>query len=191
MRGGYVAHVGCHRPEEFAAQGRHFKEEWTDWKSYHVKHFVEEGQLKGILKLPLIVAVVVIVLRIVVERAGAPAIVANLFSVVALHTVLVPIYFAIILGKSGAPRPYPALFKSILAYVLATRAMLLVVYWMARIFGWQESRFAGLSESTPLIGFIAIPFLTAAFWIVASLVVGGAIGSAILAATKRRPATTY
>jgi hypothetical protein len=149
----------------------------------------EEDELKGILKLPLIVAAVVIVLRIVVERAGAPAIVANLFSVVALHTVLVPIYFAIILGKSGTPRPYPALFKLILAYVIATRAMLLVVYWLARIFGWQEARFAGLSDSTPFIGFVAIPFLTAAFWVVASLVVGGAIGSAILK-MNRRTATT-
>jgi hypothetical protein len=147
--------------------------------------------LKGILKWPLIVAAVVIVLRIVVERAGAPRSVSNLFSVVALHTVLAPIYFAIMLGKSRAPRQYATLFKLILAYVLATRAMLLVVYWLARIFQWPEARFAGLAESTPFIGFIAIPFLTAAFWIVASLVVGGAIGSAILAMTNRRSATTY
>jgi hypothetical protein len=146
--------------------------------------------LKGILKWPLIVAVVVIVLRIVVERAGAPRSVSNLFSVVALHTLIVPIYVAIRLGKSTVPRPYTVLFKSILIYVLSTRAMLLVVYWLARIFNWQESRFAGLAESTPLIGFIVIPFATAAFWIVASLIVGGAIGSATLVIMNRRQSST-
>jgi hypothetical protein len=73
-----------------------------------------------------------------------------------------------------------------LAYVLSTRAILLVVYWLARIFRWQETRFGGLADSPPFIGFIAIPFATAAFWIVASLVVGGAIGSAILAIMSRR-----
>ena len=145
--------------------------------------------MKGILKWPLIVAVVVIVLRIVVERAGAPRSVSSLFSVVALHTVIVPIYIGIRLGKSTVPRPYTALFKSILIYVLSTRAMLLVVYWLARIFNWQESRFAGLAESTPLIGFIVIPFGTAAFWIVASFVVGGTIGSVTLAIMNRMAAT--
>jgi hypothetical protein len=142
--------------------------------------------LKGILKWPLIVATVVLVLRIVVERAGGPERVSNLLSVVALHTVLAPVYFAIRIGNSGVPRPYATLFRSILMYVLATRAMLLVVYWLARIFKWQENRFSGLSDSTPFIGFIAIPFATAAFWIAASLAVGGAIGSAILAMMKTR-----
>jgi hypothetical protein len=146
--------------------------------------------LKGILKWPLIVAAAVIVLRIVVERAGAPASISNLFSVVALHTVIVPIYIAVSLGKSRKPHLYGKLFKLILAYVLSTRAMLLVVYWLARVFRWQEARFSGLSDSTPLIGFIFIPFATAAFWIVASMVVGGALGSAILAIMNRRQSPT-
>ena len=146
--------------------------------------------MKGILKWPLIVAAVVIVLRIIVERAGAPRSVSNLFSVVALHTVIVPIYIAVCLGKSDRPHLYGTLFKLILAYVLLTRAMLLVVYWLARIFRWQEARFSGLSDSSPLIGFIAIPFATAAFWIVATLVVGGTIGSIILAIMNRRQSAT-
>src|SRR2546430_1320530 len=51
--------------------------------------------LKGILKWPLIVAAIVVVLRVIVERAGAPAAVSNLLSVAALTTVLGPLYFAL------------------------------------------------------------------------------------------------
>jgi hypothetical protein len=146
--------------------------------------------LKGILKLPLVLAVVVIVLRIIVERAGAPENISNLFSAVALHTVLVPVYLAIRLAGSDVPRPYLTLLRLILTYVVITRAILLVVYWLARIFRWQQGRFGGLSDSSPLMGFFVIPFATAAFWIVASVAGGGAIACVILAIMKavKKPA---
>jgi hypothetical protein len=136
--------------------------------------------LKGILKWPLIITAIVVVLRVISERAGAPVIVSNLLSVVALHTLIVPIYVAVRLATGEVERPYLSLFKLILIYVLAARALILPTYWLARIFRWSDNRFGGLADSTPFIGFIAIPFLTAAFWIVTSLVVGGAIGSLIL-----------
>jgi hypothetical protein len=126
------------------------------------------------------------VLRVVVERAGGPSVVSSALSIVALHTLLVPIYVAIRLGGNPVERPYRTLFKLILVYVLATRAMLLPVYWLARIFRWPESRFAGLADSSPLIGFVAIPIATALFWIVSSVVVGGAIGSLVLAIMNSR-----
>jgi hypothetical protein len=80
-------------------------------------------------------------------------------------------------------------FKSVLLYVVAMRAMLLVPYWMARIYGWEEPRFGGLSTvSTPssLIGYVAIPVLTGVFWIVASMVVGTGIGAAIIAILRKK-----
>ena len=43
--------------------------------------------LKGILKWPLIVTAIVVVLRVIVERGGAPAAVSNMLSVAALTTV--------------------------------------------------------------------------------------------------------
>jgi hypothetical protein len=46
--------------------------------------------VKGILKWPLIIAAVVVVLRVVVEQAGAPGVVANVLSVVALHYLYWP-----------------------------------------------------------------------------------------------------
>jgi hypothetical protein len=144
--------------------------------------------LKGILKWPLIIAAVVVVLRVVNERAGGPPVLSSALSVVALHTLLAPIYFAIRLAGSGAKRPFAALLKLILVYVLWTRAMLIPVYWLARIFQWPEPRFEGLwgPRSNAFIGFIAVPFLTALFWIVTSVVVGGAIGAGLLAVLRSR-----
>jgi hypothetical protein len=147
-------------------------------------------QLKGILKWPLIIAAVIVVLRVVVERAGAPVSVSNMLSVVALHTLLVPLYVAIRIGLSGVPRPYWMLIKLVAIYVVLTRAMIVLTYWLARIYRWQAPRFAGLfgPDVTPFRGFIAVPFLTAGLWIGASLVVGGTIGTIVVVVLRSRMA---
>jgi hypothetical protein len=141
--------------------------------------------VRGILKWPLIVAAVVIVLRVIVEQYGAPDSVANLFSVVALHFAIGPIYFAIMLARSGMSRPYGELLKVIGLYVVLTRAMVLPTYWLARIYHWPQQRFGGLADATPFTGFITIPFQTAAIWIVLSLVFGGVCGSIIIAIVRQ------
>src|SRR6266436_1243193 len=69
--------------------------------------------LKEILKWPLIVAAIVVVLRVIVERAGAPAAVSNMLSVAALTTVLGPLYFALQIGLAGKPRPHRMLIQLI------------------------------------------------------------------------------
>ena len=147
-----------------------------------------EAELKGILKWPLIIAAVVVILRVANERAGGSPILSSALSVVALHTLLAPVYFAIRIAGSGAERPYATLLKLILSYAVWTRAMLLPVYWLARVYQWPEPRFDGLwgPRSNAFVGFIAVPFLTAFFWIVASVVVGGAIGAGVLAVMNSR-----
>ena len=144
--------------------------------------------MKGILKWPLILAAVVVVVRVVVERAGAPVSVSSLLSVAALHTLLVPLYFAIRIGTNGVQRPYWTLIKLVGIYVVLTRAMIIPTYWLARIYGWTEPRFGGLAGSDPFTGFIGIPFATAAMWIGASLVFGGLIGSIVIFALRSRMA---
>jgi len=143
--------------------------------------------LKGILKWPLIVAAVVVVLRVITERAGAPGIVNNMLSVAVLHTLLAPLYFGFHIGKSSVQRPYRELIKLVVIYAVLTRAMILPTYWLARVFEWPEPRFFGLwgPEVSPFVGFIAVPFLTAASWVVGSLVVGGVIGSIVIAVTRK------
>lgn len=133
----------------------------------------------------MLIAAAVVVLRVIVERAGASDAVANLLSVVALHFLIGPVYFAIRIAISGESRPYVTLFRLIALYVVLTRIMILPTYWLARIYGWPQGRFGGLAGATPFMGFIVIPVGTAAFWIVASLIFGGAVGSVIIAITRR------
>ena len=146
--------------------------------------------LKEILKWPLIVAAIVVVLRVIVERAGAPAAVSNMLSVAALTTVLGPLYFALQIGLAAKPRPYLMLTQLIFIYAVCARAMVLPTYWTARMFHWTESRFAGVDAPNPLVGFIALPLITAAFWIGASMVTGSAIGFITLANMRSRRKTT-
>ena len=140
---------------------------------------------KEFLKWPLAVAAAVVVLRVIAERNGAPHFVSASLSVAALTTVLAPLYFAIRIQQSKEPRPYRSLLMLVFIYVVCARAMVLPTYWAARIYGWHEPRFAGVDAPNPIIGFIALPVLTAAFWVMASMVSGGLVGSAVLAISKR------
>ena len=62
--------------------------------------------MKGMLKWPLIIAAVFVVARILLEQAGAPNGVNNLFSVVVLYLLVGPLYFAVRIASSGIARPY-------------------------------------------------------------------------------------
>jgi hypothetical protein len=141
--------------------------------------------VKQILKWPLIIAAAVVVLRVIVERAGASDAVANILSVVALHFLIGPVYFAIRVGMSAESRPYFILFKLIALYVVLTRIMILPTYWLARIYGWPQGRFGGVASGSPFMGFFVIPFATAAFWIVASVIFGSVVGFFIIAIMRR------
>ena len=146
--------------------------------------------MQGILKWPLIVAAIVVVLRVIVERSGAPAAVSNMLSVAALTTVLGPLYFALQVGLARKPHPNSMLMRLIFIYALCARAMVLPTYWAARMFNWTEPRFAGVDSPNSLVGFIALPLITAAFWIVASMGIGSAIGFITLGMVRSRMKTT-
>jgi hypothetical protein len=142
---------------------------------------------RELLKWPLIVAAIVVVLRVITERAGVPDSVNNLLSVVVLHTLLGPLYFAIRIARSSVQRPYITLFKLIATYVVLTRLMILPVYWLARIYEWPQSRFFGLwgPDVTPFVGYIGVPVVTALIWIVASCTLGYALASIVVAIGRR------
>jgi hypothetical protein len=142
----------------------------------------------GILKWPLIVAAIVVVVRVVFERMGVPESINNVLSIAALHTIIVPVYIAIALGRRRSDRPFATLFKLIAIYAVLTRLMILPTYWAARVFEWTNSRFGGLwgDGVDPVTGFVAVPLGTAAIWIVTSIVVGGLLGSIVLAVTRRK-----
>jgi hypothetical protein len=122
----------------------------------------------GILKWPLIVAAFVVVVRVLLERAGLPESVTNWLSIVALHTFIGPIYIAIRLARSQTGRPYVSLIKLVVLYAVLTRIMILPTYWAGRIFEWTQSRFNGTwgPGVDAFRGFVGVPLVTAAIWIV-------------------------
>ena len=150
--------------------------------------------MKNMLKWPLIIAAIVIVLRVVLEQAGAPDSVNNLFSVVVLYLVIFPIYSAIRIAKSGVARPYITLLKNTALYTALARSMVIPTYWLAYMYQWTAPRFSVALNGvvgpnvTPLYGYVLIPLAAAGAWIIASLVIGGGLGSMVIALNRRKTA---
>lgn len=143
-----------------------------------------------IWKGPLVLAAIIIVLRLVLERAGAPHAVNNVFGVVWLY-FLVPIYFAFRFAEAGAEQPFKGLFESLVLYVTYTRLMIMPTYWLAYAFQWTAPRFSVAQGGvvgegvSPIEGYLLIPMRNAIVWIVAATVLGMIIGSVSLFLLRR------
>ena len=150
--------------------------------------------MKGMMKGPLIIAAVVVVARVVLEQAGAPGWLANLFSVVVLYVLIVPVYFAFRIANSGIERPYRALFKNVALYAVFARCMVIPTYWLAYYFQWTAPRFSAAQggnvgpDVSPLMGYIVIPVVALIAWVVFSLVVGGGLGSIVIKVKRKKTA---
>jgi len=142
--------------------------------------------MKGMLKWPLIIAAILVVGRIVLERIGAPNAINNLLSVVVLYVLIAPLYFATRIAKSDVERPYRTLLKKTAAFTGLARAMVIPTYWLAYTYQWPEARFSVAGGGnvgpgvTPFVGFVGIPFGAALAWIIVSLIVGGGLGSIVI-----------
>jgi hypothetical protein len=147
--------------------------------------------MKGMLKWPLIIAAIFVVVRVVLEQAGAPGRLSGLFSVVVLYLIVVPLYFAVRIANSSTPRPYRALLKMTAVYTALARSMVIVTYWFAYYFQWPAPRFSVAQGGnvgpnvTPLFGYVLIPFGAALIWIAASLIIGGGLGSIVIAIKRK------
>jgi len=151
--------------------------------------------MKGLLKWPLVVAAILVVARIILEQAGAPGWLNNLFSVVILYVVIAPLYFAFRIAGSGVEHPYRNLFKTIALFTALARSMVIPTYWLAYHFQWTAPRFS-IQEGgnvgpniSPVVGYILIPLGAAVVWILISLVVGGLLGSLVIKLKRKSPAS--
>ena len=95
---------------------------------------------KKLMKIPLIIAAALVVLRILSEQAGAPEAVNKIFGVVWLYFII-PFYFAFQITASHEPRPFKALFKNLLIFTFWTRVMVMPTYWLAHALLWSAPRF--------------------------------------------------
>jgi hypothetical protein len=150
--------------------------------------------MKAILKWPLVIAAVLIVVRIVAERAGASDGITNAISVIIFHMLIAPIYFAIRIVRSDMAHPYRTHLKLTALFAILARLMVAPTYWLAYALNWTTPRFTveggGVvgSDSIPYV--IGIPLLLVVVWTIASLIVGGLLGLLIIAVGRKlTPAT--
>ncbi len=147
--------------------------------------------MKDMFKWPFAIAAVLVVTRIVTEQMGMPDTVNNLISVAALYVLIAPMYFALKIAKSNEPHPYKNLLKTVALFTVLVRGLLVIpTYWMAYGFNWTALRFSvaggGIVGPDVSMAFvIGYPFVALAFWVAASVLVGGGVGSAIIANTRR------
>jgi len=147
--------------------------------------------MKGMLKVPLIIAGILVVGRVVLERGGAPGWLNNLFSLVIFYVFVAPLYFAFRIANSGVDRPYRTLFKKIALFTALARSMVIPIYWLAYHYQWPEFRFSVAGGGnvgpnvSPFMGYIGIPLVAALAWILISLVVGGGLGSLVIRAKRK------
>lgn len=143
------------------------------------------------LKGPLILAAILVVGRVAAEQSGAPDSINNLISVVALYLLLAPLYFAFKIAGTNQPHPYKTLLKTVALFAALARAMVIPTYWLAYIYHWPQARFSVSNGGVvgPDVGLmraiVVVPLLAAALWILASLVVGGGIGSIVIAIKRK------
>ena len=151
-----------------------------------------ETQTKNILRWPLILAAFLVVIRVLLEQAGQPESVTQFFSVVVLYVLIVPLYFAFRIAGSGLAHPYKTLLKLTALYTALARSMVIPTYWLAYHYQWTAIRFSVAAGGnvgpnvTPFWGYVLIPLGAALVWIVVSLVVGGGLGSLVIAMKRRR-----
>ncbi len=131
------------------------------------------------IKVPLIITLVVIVVRILLEEMGAPGAISNIFSVAWL-AFLIPIYFAVGMAASDEVHPYKALIKLIVFYGVGVRLMVAVSYSLAYLFQWSAFRFSTEGGGPVGEGVTALQglLLTPAFNLLPGLIM--AIGSGLL-----------
>ncbi len=150
---------------------------------------------KGMMKWPLILAAVLLVVRIVLEQAGAPEGVNNVFGISWLY-FLVPLFFAYHISAASQESPFKTLFKKLVIFAAYTRLMILPTYMLAYRLGWQAPRFAidqgGVvgEDVSPLSGYLVIPVRNALIWIVFATAVGMILGSVTLLIRRRKLAGT-
>ena len=153
--------------------------------------------MKGMLKGPLIIAAILVVGRVIVERAGAPGWMSNLFSVVIFYVLIAPLYFAFRIANTGVDRPYRTLFKNIALFTALARSVVIPTYWLAYYYQWPEFRFSVAAGGnvgpnvSPVMGYVGIPLVAAIAWILVSLVVGGGLGSIVIKIKRKRPARAH
>lgn len=145
--------------------------------------------MKGLIKIPLTIASIVIVARIVLELVGAPIEITNILGVTWLNLV-VPVYLGLCLGTNSGPSPFKTLFALVLQFTLYTRLMIMVTYMLAYGLDWRAFRFSvegggGVGHDSALQGIFVIPLINLVVIVVGGTIIGMILGSVTLLIKRR------
>jgi len=158
----------------------------------HVLRGVKMSDDSKIMRWGTIIAAMIIAVRIVLEQAGAPETINNIFGVAWLYLIL-PVLFALGIRAREYASPYKILLKDILLFAVYTRGMVMFTYMLAYIFKWSAPRFAldrggNVSDNVGAwTGLLLIPIRNALIWIGMAVIAGMIIGSVALLLKRKTP----
>ncbi len=149
-----------------------------------------------IMRMGIILAAAIVVLRIILEQAGVPDKVNMILGVAWLYLVL-PICFALRIASTHELSPFKGLFWDVFLFGVWTRLMVMATYMIAYFLKWTAPRFSvkmggNVGENISFVsGFLLIPVRNAVIWVVMATITGMIIGGiTLLIAKKSAPAAT-
>ena len=144
----------------------------------------------SLMKIGLLLAAVIIIVRITLELLGAPEWLNAIFGVAWLYFIF-PVLFALRIRAVGEANPLLELIKCLLLFGLYTRLMVMVTYMLAYELQWKALRFSVKGggnvgpDVSALQGLLFIPARNAIIWIVAVIVIGVIIGGVTFLIRKK------
>lgn len=143
------------------------------------------------MKVGLIAAALLIVVRILLEQLGAPVSVTSIFGVVWLYFIM-PAVFAVAIKNSGHDRGFGRLMKDVVLFAACTRIMVAITYIAAHYLNWTTARFSAAQGGTvgpeiqSLQQLLVIAGRNALIWIVMAAILGAIVGSISLLVKGKR-----
>ncbi len=153
----------------------------------------ERSDLINLIKIPILIALAVTVVRATVEAFGAPAAVSTILGVAWLH-MLFPVYFAMKILQLGFEKPFITLIKTTVMWAVPVRVAVAITYVLAYVYQIDSVRFQTASLGpvgegvTPLEGYLLLPLLNFGSWMIGAVILG-AITGGITLIVKRRSVT--
>jgi len=150
----------------------------------------DRSNLLKLIRIPILIALAVTVVRATVEAFGAPNAVSAIFGVAWLH-MFFPVYFAIKILELGFDRPFVALIKSTVMWAVPVRVAIAITYVLGYVYQIDSLRFQTGSMGpvgegvTPLEGYLLLPLLNFGSWMVIAVILAAITGGITLRVKQR------
>ena len=152
----------------------------------------DRSELINLIKVPVLIALAVTVVRSTVEAFGAPTALSMILGVAWLH-VLFPVYFAMKILERGFEKPFVTLIKTTVMWAVPVRAAVAITYVLGYVYQIDSVRFQTQSLGpvgegvTPLEGYLLLPLLNFASWMFTAVILAAITGGITLRVKKRPP----